>query len=345
MGGTRFADPPCGSDLERVNIKKRTFVLAGAVLFGALSWFGCGKKSEEITVYMPDGAPALALAKLMHEDTESDGVSYRVVDVRTDARALISKVTNEDPDVNADLCVLPISAAAQKLGSGEAYKMVGLVTQGNLYLVSKNATVYDKSNVQALNGKLIVVNKLTDVPGLTLKAALRRNGLEWVLHEGSEIVEDKVHLIGQASEYDLELVAEPAVSARMAKGYHIAGNLQELYARSAAEDGSYPQAVLVAKTSIVEQKRTWLQSFLGKVAVAEDWLYTAAAEEIYTAVSSHYVDSGKQPVFTEAVLTTATIARCGISFAYAKDCQNAVEEYLTEVGCALPSSAFYWAQN
>lgn len=343
MGGTRFAYPPRGSDLERVNMKKWACMLAGAVMFGSLSWVACGQKNKEITVYMPDGAPALALAKLMHEDTETDGVCYRVVDVRTDARALISKVTSNRSAKNADICVLPVSAAAQKLGAGDTYRMVGLVTQGNLYLVSKNATVYDKSNVQALNGKLIVVNKLTDVPGLTLKAALRRNGLEWVLREGGTIAEDKVNLIGQSAECDLELVAEPAVSARMAKGYHIAGNLQELYAQSESENGSYPQAVLVAKTSLIKEKGAWLQVFLERVAASEDWLYTAAADDIYHAVWSHYVDSGKQPVFTKEVLTAATIARCGIAFAYAKDCQNAVEEYLTEVGCALPSSAFYWA--
>ena len=33
---------------------------------------------KEVTVYMPDGAPALAMAGLMYEDKEDDGVSYYV---------------------------------------------------------------------------------------------------------------------------------------------------------------------------------------------------------------------------------------------------------------------------
>ena len=69
---------------------------------------------------MPDGAPALALAKLMYEDEKDDGVTYRVV--KSDVIA--SKVTYTDMQKNADLCIMPITAAAKLLGKGDRYVML-----------------------------------------------------------------------------------------------------------------------------------------------------------------------------------------------------------------------------
>ena len=125
---------------------------------------------EEITVYMPDGAPALALAKMMSVDTDEDGVTYKVVDP-----SLISSVlTYEDESKNADMCVLPVTAASKLLGKGDKYKMVGVVTHGNLFLISKTGEVLTAENMASLKGKTIGVLKINEVPGLTLKAVLNK---------------------------------------------------------------------------------------------------------------------------------------------------------------------------
>ena len=79
--------------------RKISILLAGLTLVAGLA-VGCNENKEEITVYMPDGAPALALAKLMAEDTKEDGVTYNVVP----ASLIASKVTSEDSEKNADLC-------------------------------------------------------------------------------------------------------------------------------------------------------------------------------------------------------------------------------------------------
>ena len=125
---------------------------------------------NEVTVCMPDGAPALALAKLMHEDTEDDGVTYKVVDT-----SLISSVlTNTDNAKNADMCVLPVTAASKLLGQGNRYKMVGVVTHGNLFLISKDGEALTAENLSNLKGKTVGVLKINEVPGLTLKTILNK---------------------------------------------------------------------------------------------------------------------------------------------------------------------------
>lgn len=323
--------------------KAAALAVAAACIFAG----ACGKKTpkEEIVAYMPDGAPALALATLLAEDTAEDGVTYRVVNTAQEMTPLLSKLTNKDEDENAELCVLPVTAASKLLGSGERYRMLGLVTQGNLYLVSKATVTYGRENIAELLGKTVIVNKINEVPGMTLKAALTRNGTAWSLFEGGEPASDRVNIAAAADSFDMELLAEPAVSKRLGqnKGWQVVGDLQELYGGESGK--GYPQAVIVAKSAFLEENGEWVRGFLEKLEAADEWLYAASAEEIYDAVTAHFEDAAKAPAFDKDSLGLATRERCGVRFAYAKDCRNAVEEYLSEVGFALPSEAFYYTGN
>ena len=139
-------------------------------------WDGeCAESGDlgEITVCMPDGAPALALAQLMHEDTADDGITYKVVN----SSLIASKVTYNDMDKNADVCVLPVTAASKLLGSGEKYEMLGVVTHGNLYLISKDGEQVTAENIEDLKGKTVGVLQINQVPGLTLKTVLKKYGV------------------------------------------------------------------------------------------------------------------------------------------------------------------------
>ena len=128
---------------------------------------------RELTVYMPDGAPALSMAKLMAEDTETDGFAYKVV-----APSLIaSKVTNKEMANNADFCVLPVTAASKLLGTGEKYQMLGVVTHGNLFLISKDGKQFTAENLSTLKGKKVGVLQIKEVPGLTFKTVLNKYGI------------------------------------------------------------------------------------------------------------------------------------------------------------------------
>ena len=131
---------------------------------------GTASQPSEISVYMPDGAPALALAKLMNEENQfgQTSVEYNVVPANT----IGAQVNGADPA--ADICVLPVNAASKLLGSGEKYKMLGTVTNGNLYLLTKDGESITEQNVSSLTGKKIGVINLANVPGLTLKIILNK---------------------------------------------------------------------------------------------------------------------------------------------------------------------------
>ncbi|MDE6613193.1 MAG: hypothetical protein K2K28_01395 [Clostridia bacterium] len=130
----------------------------------------------KVKVYVPDGAPALGLAKLMAEEVnfgESVETEYNVVD----ATLIQTFVTGANPQ--ADICVLPVNLAVKLLGSGEKYKMLGTLTHGNLYLLSKSGEKITYENLSSLKGKTVGVVNLAAVPGLTFKLILKNHGVEY----------------------------------------------------------------------------------------------------------------------------------------------------------------------
>ncbi len=320
--------------------------LAG-VSFLAVFLMGCKSKAgEDLTVYMPDGAPAIALAEMMAADTEEDGVAYRVV-----APALIStKVTNKAEEKNADLCVLPVTAASKLLGSGERYRMVGTLTHGNLYLVAKEGFVF--SGLSSLIGKTVGVLQMTEVPGLTFKATLQKAGVPFKesTNEGGRY-EDKVNLLAitgadavGVTEADCFLLAEPAASLQKKNGFSIVGDIQALYG---GEKG-YPQAVLVAKNSVIAAREEWLRGFLSSVENSGAWLKTASGEQLVSTVSAHLEDRSAATSLNAKALSSEALSRCGIYFTYAAETRTEVEGFLTDLrkvndkAAAIPAAEFYW---
>lgn len=136
---------------------------------------GTNATPSTVSVYAPDGAPALALAKLMAEENTFSQISlsYNVVAADT----IGARVSGDNPV--ADICILPVNAASKLLGSGSKYKMLGTVTNGNLYILSKDGENLTKDNLSVLAGKTVGVINLANVPGLTLKIILNKYGIPY----------------------------------------------------------------------------------------------------------------------------------------------------------------------
>lgn len=332
---------------------KKVHVILASLCAAVCALSSCGGVSDptQVTVCMPDGAPALALASVMKDDTDTDGITYKVIDTSTSkgVQPLLAQLTNADKEKNADFCVLPLSVACTEWGTATEYVMLGLVTQGNLYLVSQNKATYTKANIADLCGKTVLVKQMAAVPGLTLKAALSRSMVQWTeyVNEDSK-ASDKVNLAKTAATYDMELLAEPAVSKRLAANTNlrVVGDLQELYGDGGLGQNGYPQAVLVVKKSFLQENGDWTKTFVQKIINGHTgenaWLYTAQASAVYDAVSAHFYETEQTAVFSAQTLSVETRRRCGVQFTYAAAAKTAVENYLTETGVALPSAEFYW---
>ncbi len=326
-------------------MKKSSVILLSAVFaVSAFSFASCDgnedlKQSDyplSVKVVMPDGAPALSMAKLMSDDKSEVGslyegnVDYDVVDAST----ISTYVTGEAPV--ADLCVLPVNLASKLLGSGETYQMLGSVTHGNLYLLSsKYGDEVKVENLSSLKGKTVGVVNLANVPGLIFKSILNDNGVEYnELKNDGVADENKVNLkaieggdVGVLQDVDYYVAPEPAASLKVSRieKLNFVGDLQKLY----GGDDGYVQAVLVAKTSFIAEYGAFVNEFLKEMDENDEWLETASSSDVVNIIVENLTE-GMTPTFNANNLTASVIDNCGISFEYSVDCKDATNEIISK---------------
>lgn len=330
-------------------------VLAALTVVGFTACNGVKNDPETVSVYMPDGAPALAFAESMSKSENDDGMKfeYHVVNAAT----IQTYVTGANPA--ADVCVLPVNAACMLLGSGENYKMLGTVTHGNLYMLKKaNGEEITLDNLDTLVGKTVGVVNLAAIPGLTFKLILNDNNIEYnVVDNGGDTAADKVNLmavdpatgvIPSNASCDYFVVPEPAATTKVKAtngALSFAGDLQSLY----GEENGYPQAVLVAKNSLIESHPEIIADLKQAATSNSAWLLdeNTSAEMIVNAVTSHLTD-GMAPTFTANNLNKQVIEHCAIKFVSSADCKEEVKSFINKLiavqssASAVPSDTFFY---
>ncbi len=311
----------------------------------------CNKGGDGYTVYAPDGAPALALAKVCADD--NSGYDVRIVKADT----ITAYVTGENPQ--ADFAIIPVNAAVKLLGGGENYKMLGTVTHGNLYLLKKTGGEdITADNLSSLTGKTVGIINLANVPGLMFKVILQQYNIEYnQLTDGAEPVADKVNLkaisaatevVPTNSECDYFIVAEPIATTKVnATGgqLSVAASLQTLY----GGEGGYPQAVAVAKSSVIANDPEAAESFIAALEANQSWINaeTTAAETILSALSSH-MDGDLASQFTADNLNKTVIANSSISFVSNAEGKQSVLDIMQKLNAVsaqswgTPSDAFFY---
>ena len=124
--------------------------------------------NKTFTFVVPDGAPALAIAKFINDGqnfVEGATFKYNVVNAETISGYMNGAIAN------ADFIIMPLNSAT--LNHADNYKLVSVITHGNLYLMSK------VSHVDGLLNKTIGVIGEGKVPDLTLKVILEKKGISY----------------------------------------------------------------------------------------------------------------------------------------------------------------------
>ena len=127
-----------------------------------------GSAKNSYTFMAPDGAPALAIAKLIF-DNDNLGTG------KTINYSVLSS-TQVNPNLSsgsADFIIAPVNLASKLYkANGNDYVMVSVITHGNFYILSTT-----EISVKDLKDKQVAVPNQGAVPDWTFKMVLNKNGL------------------------------------------------------------------------------------------------------------------------------------------------------------------------
>lgn len=315
-------------------------VLSMVSALTVFAFSACGDKNDDktLTVYAPDGAPALSIAKFIN-DNENFGTGltaeYNVV-----AAANIGTVMTQGA---GDIIIMPVNAASKlyAANSSDKYKMAGVVTHGNLYIMSKQENL----TLQDLIGEVVGVIGQGNVPDLTFKAVLKAANIEYTPSDNKVSGKVALKYYADASEIipalrqgsiTIGLVPEPAANklTNLDGSYKYALDLQELYD---AEAKTYPQAVVMVKSSIIEKYPDLVSNFGGKIAGAVSWVRENTALAVDAVKGA--VEEGLTSSLAAANLNGTVIDNCKISWQSASDAKAAVQSYINAITDIVPQAA------
>lgn len=298
-------------------------LLAGALCF-SLAACDDEERGEKFRVYMPDGAPAIALAGLM--DGGFEDASFTVVNAST----IAAHVSNGD----ADFAIMPVNGAAALYNAGKDIVMLSLNTHGNLYVVGDGEGI----TAEGLVGNRLGVIGQGQVPDLTARMLFEQSGIEYVVSTDPEPqkVSGKVTVsyyeapalmaaLGRGA-VDYALLGEPAVTtASVNLDKNIVMDVQAQWKAAFGEE--YPQACLVAKGALVREDKSLVNNFLSAVAQTDGWA-EANPERARAAIADH-MEEGVAPSI--ASLTASTVVRCNVRTVSAPDAKARCEAYFTKL--------------
>lgn len=279
-----------------------------------------GDNKDTIHVYMPDGAPAIALAALM--DSGYSGFDFTVVP-SDEIAGVVSNGT-------ADMAIMPIDAAAKLYNGKTDIVMLSVNTHGNLYIVggTGNAMLSD------LQGKKLGVIGQGSVPDNVLRILLDDENISYL--QSDEAVADKIAItyadastlipMYKQGKLDYILLGEPAVSnAISATGGKISVDMQEQW--ELAFGGGYPQACLVAKGKLVDNRKSDLNKFLAALEEKDGWA-EQNPDKAQKAVAAN-MKKGNQTSL--AALNADIVKRCNIKTVSADDSMDTCNAYFVKL--------------
>lgn len=314
---------------------KKTIVIIAIFLLGFCA-FGCQGQSDAVEIYLPDGAPALALVSVF-DRTEIGGkkVRFTVVPSDTIGTALLA----ETPD----LAIAPTNAIATVFNKGKDYKYVSANTHGNLYIVGKESL----NDLSELKGRTLGVIQQGNVPDLIIQTLLSRGGVEFTADGTTDenkvtlkYFSDGANVIAglKSGSLSFGLLGEPAATtARSIEGVSEVFDLQALWGGN-----GYPQAGLAAKNSVSDD---FIKALFDAITEAGDFA-ALHPDEAVSRIADNMMEGSESTI---KKLTADMVKRCNIKLVRAEDCKEDVIALLQaffdinskSLGGAMPSDDFF----
>lgn len=305
--------------------------------------------SVNYTFVAPDGAPALAIAGLSDSIT-TDTDTYKL------NMKVVSSTSIGTEALKSDIAIVPANMAAKLYNGGNDIRLLSVVTNGNLFLMSSGET--EMTDLEALKGRMVYSIGQGSVPDMIFQSLLRSNDIVYKQGEyavagmvvikyflnGNEVI-NQMALAQKSGNIVYGMLAEPAVTMAKGKGFFEVMDMQSLWAESAqSEYQGYAQAVLIAKASVCEDKQ-FIAKLLDAVSanaksVAED------PEKAVLAIKELYPQTTLQNGMTKEVVKRCNIAAVTMPSGkayYEQMLETVMKINDSIIGGKLPDDNFYYA--
>lgn len=215
---------------------------------------------KNVKVIMPDGLPAVSMAKMIKEKTIiKDGYNI-VYNIEKTPDTLATTVMKQD----ADIAIVPSNMAAIAYNKTKNYQIAGTTGLGSFYLVSNK----DIQSFNDLKGNKVANTGKGLTPDITTKFILKESGINekdidfTYFSSANELVP-----IIATGKVDTAIVPEPTLSALISKNENInlIKNLNEEYKNITNSKFGYPQATIIVKSDFAKENKEFVKSFLNKV--------------------------------------------------------------------------------
>jgi len=264
------------------------------------------------------GAPAVALISAAIDEKNT-------VDFVSGPDLLSAAFANPDPQY--DLIVAPSNLGAV-LATNEktTYKMLGIVSWGNLYILANSETALTDPDAEiAAFGEGSVV-------GLVFEDVAKANIAGNITYYSSVTEAQAALLSGKA---DAALLAEPAATATIAAGKKqdmdltVVADLQQLWNDKYEQEG-YPQAAIFVSSDALVNKLDSVNAFITNLNNSiEKYSNSENVDELQADINTIGVDTLGVP---SAELISSVYGKMNLKYVAAKDATDQLDSFMKLFG-------------
>lgn len=276
------------------------------------------KPQVELSIVSPSGAPALSLAGVIND--QNIMLDYQIVD---GSDVLTSEFTSGEKD----LIIAPVNLGNKLISNGANYKMIGVVTWGNLYIAGQ----------EAFGGKIAAFGQ----------GAVPEKILNYVFGEDKDFEVEYFASVQEASsmliggKYSAALLAEPVLTMTKAKyaenhedEISVLYNLQDIYKDVSGFD-SYPQAALFVKNDTLNTCKDTVLEITNKLRSTIS-TFNSNPEQLKNLENVDFEALG----FANIDLIVKAYPRMALNFVYSNECVDEVKNFLSLFGMDLPEANY-----
>lgn len=296
----------------------------------------------ELVLHGPPAGPSITLAHVAATGAMrhiADKVSFRAWRNPDEMRAGVTSET-------MGLVVAPIIAAANMYNRGLGVRLVNVMTNGLLHIVSADATL---TTLPALRGKRVALPFRNDSPEHVFNRLIKHHGMEkdrdlMLDTTGTPIEAIQLLLAGRI---DAALVPEPAASAAIVRGMaagktiHRTLDVQAAWGQINGGDATLPQAGLAVTKAFAEKHADILapvQAVLEKAVAEVNAAPARAAGNAAAGLELPFPVIERSIAFSNLCAIPARIARKSVESLF----NLTAEMDAALIGGKLPDEGFYW---